>query len=261
MPHAKSAKDAKELKKTMNTASTETMVAAEGFAKKILCGIGDRCVRPAKVFFCDSRKEREGRKEAGELCANASTAVFGQSIHNAFDAVLQMDFTEVDQQPKPPVAQPKLGEQLFAVNFGELLNGFEFNDYLVLDQQVGAEAFVKFQIIVTDGNRNLTLHTQPQFLQFVGERHFIYGLQQSGAGAGVNFERSVKNQFGQFIFGQGSDLVLHRPSGCSCPKRFSRLVSRKGRKGRKGFSETRMNRSAVNQFPPLRPSRPLREVK
>ena len=49
---------------------------------------------------------------------------------------------EVDQQAKPFVGQPQIGQKLLSVNRGENLDRLDLDDYPILDNQVGAESDV-----------------------------------------------------------------------------------------------------------------------
>src|SRR5882757_6415900 len=120
-----------------------------------------------------SRKEREGRKEGGKLSCETATPCFRQSIYDAFDAMFQMNLTEVDQKTKTPVAQAELRKQLFTVNRNQFLHGFKLHNHFFLDEQIGAKAFIEHELVVPNGNRDLSLHTKPLLLQLVGQRYFI----------------------------------------------------------------------------------------
>jgi len=209
-----------------------------------------------------SRKERKGRKEGGKFSSETATPFFGQSVHDAFDAVFQMNLTNADQKAVTPLTQAKLRQHLPAVNRNELLHGFKLHNHFVLDEQIGTKAFIEHEFVVTNGNRNLSLHTKTLFLQLIGQRHFVDGFQQSGPGARVNLEGHVEDDFGNFIFTQRCCLgIFHRMTNCAATGKNSRPASRKDRNGRKGSEWTEASVTRPIYFSPLRPSRPLREAK
>jgi len=56
------------------------------------------------------------------------------------------------------------------MNSGQLFDGLQLHDDLVLDEEVRAKAFVKNKLIVVDGNWDLALDPEALFPQFVGKR-------------------------------------------------------------------------------------------
>jgi hypothetical protein len=62
---------------------------------------------------------------------------FFQSIDDTGNAVLDQRRVEVDQQAKPFVGQPQIGQKLLSVNRREDLDRLDLDDYPILDNQVG----------------------------------------------------------------------------------------------------------------------------
>lgn len=168
-----------------------------------------------------SRKERQGRKEGRKLCCKIAAPGFRQAVDDSLDSVLEADFAEINQQAKVPVAQPKLSEQLFAVNRNQLLHGFELDDDLVLHEQISAETFIERKLVVMDLNRNLTLNSQAPLFQLVRQDDLVNRFEQSRPRLGMNLESGVQNQFGDLIFAKSRDGILHDLRPCRHPSRSS----------------------------------------
>jgi hypothetical protein len=69
---------------------------------------------------------------------------------------------EVDQQTETHVCQSQIGQNLFLVNALSQLDGLDFDDDLLLDDEVGLEGFVETEVFVPDRNRDLTLDLSPR---------------------------------------------------------------------------------------------------
>ena len=89
--------------------------------------------------------------------------------------------SKIDQQPETALAQAELREELFAMSALLIFDGFQFNDGGVLDDEVGAEAFIKCHAAIMDRDRNLALHPQTGVAQMVREQDFINCFQQTGS--------------------------------------------------------------------------------
>src|SRR5207248_6652479 len=83
-----------------------------------------------------------------------------QSVHDSRDAVSNQRYVEVDQQAKPLVSEPEIGQKLLLVDWGEQLNGFDFHDDLFLDHQISPESGIDADILI--GHRNRLLAHLPE---------------------------------------------------------------------------------------------------
>ena len=123
------------------------------------------------------------------LGANSAGQGIGwwQLVGHALQAVLEEYEAEVDQQAEPFVGEAKVGEELFPVHGKVLLDGLQFDDDRILDNKVGAEAFLEFDAIVTDRHRHLATNAQATAFETVTEEDFIDGLEEAGSEIGVQF--------------------------------------------------------------------------
>jgi hypothetical protein len=74
-----------------------------------------------------------------------------EPVNNASDAVFDEGYLEVDEQAKALVGEPEIGQKLLLVDRGEQLDGFDFHDDLVFDDQIGPESGVDADILITTG--------------------------------------------------------------------------------------------------------------
>jgi len=142
---------------------------------------------------------------------------FRETVCDSFDAVLQMNLAEIDQQTQPMTAQPELGQNLFPVNRRERLHRFQFNDDTIARQQIGAEAFVKIQIAVPDRNWHLASHRYARFRKFVGHHGFVDRLQQPRSELRVHSEGRVENNLRNLVLFAHTGLS-QRGAGDSTPR-------------------------------------------
>lgn len=132
-------------------------------------------------------------------------------IRNAFDAVFEKSFAKVDQQTETEVEQPKISEELFAVNRSQFFNRFKLNNEAIVDDQICTKSFVKNQLLIADGNWNLADNAIPTFRQFMGKNHLVNGFKQAGAKSSVNIERRIHNILRYFF-----KLFIHLFASCLC---------------------------------------------
>ena len=69
---------------------------------------------------------------------------------------------EADRQPKALVGEAKIGEKLLLVDREERLDGFDFDDDLVFDDQICAEAGVDTNLLIDRRNRLLAHRVEPR---------------------------------------------------------------------------------------------------
>lgn len=126
-------------------------------------------------------------RRARLLGANSAGQGVGrwQVVGHALEAVLEEDAAEVDQQAKSFVGEAKVGEQLFSVYGKVLLDGLQFDDDRLLDDKVGAEAFLEFDAVVTDWHRYLATDAQAAAFETVTEENFVDGFEEAGPEIGM----------------------------------------------------------------------------
>jgi hypothetical protein len=78
-----------------------------------------------------------------------------QPVDNAGDAVPDRSHVEIDEQAEAFVGQPEIGQKLLLVDWGYQLNGFDCNDDLVFDHQIGPESGVDAEILIDHRDRLL----------------------------------------------------------------------------------------------------------
>ncbi len=187
-----------------------------------------------QVWVISNADDQEGQ-ESKHLACETGTAVFGKPVHNSFDAIFKVDLAEVNQEAQSPIAQPQLGQYLFAVNPKQLLHRFQFDNYASFNQQIGAKSFIKNQFIVTDRNRHLPLDAKALFPQLMREGDFVNAFEQAGASLCVNFERCIENNFRELVFRESTlRNNVHRRADLRSPHQFSSLVSNHITASRKG---------------------------
>src|SRR3974390_210391 len=79
----------------------------------------------------------------------------GKIIDNALQAVLQHGHVKVHEQPDSPIGNPQIGKQLSLVDRQQLINRFDFQDDLILKNQIKPIPTVQVHILVNDGQRFL----------------------------------------------------------------------------------------------------------
>ena len=83
-------------------------------------------------------------------------------INRTSNAILHEGFTEIQQITQPHPCETEVAEQLFLVCIVEILNTLGLYNNLVLNNEVGPEAFIKPDSLVLDGNGNLAFNLKPR---------------------------------------------------------------------------------------------------
>ena len=63
-----------------------------------------------------------------------------QPVDNARDSVFDQRHLEVDQPAKSLVGETEIGQKLLLVDRSDQLDGFDFEDSLIFDDQIGLES-------------------------------------------------------------------------------------------------------------------------
>ena len=119
----------------------------------------------------------------------------GDTLNTVFDQMV----TEVDQEAKSFVHQAQIGQDLFAVHSIKRRDRFYFNDYAVVDDQVGAKAFVERDPFPSNRNRHLPFHEVAVFAQLMRKRDFVYDFEDAWPKFGVQSVSSFDNPSRDFI--------------------------------------------------------------
>ena len=117
---------------------------------------------PSRVFLASLR-----------LCAR----LFFQPIEDTGYAVLDERSIEVDQQAKPFVGQPQVGQKLLSVNRRETFDRFDLDDHPILDNQVRAEPNVDPNRSIDDWDWLLADRSESALSEFIGEHGRIDRFQ------------------------------------------------------------------------------------
>ena len=151
---------------------------------------------------------REGAKRRNK---SKHQTLFGHAIGDALNAVLDQVFAEVDKEPQSLIHQPQIGQDLFAVDRIERDDRFHLHDHEIIDDQVGAEAFVEPDSIPRDRNSYLSFHGVAVFAQFMRKQDFVYDFEDAWPEPGVQAVSSVNDLSRDLILFHTAKLVLLRP--------------------------------------------------
>ena len=127
-------------------------------------------------------------------------------MHDALEAVLKKREAEINQETERFASESEVGEQLLAMHRVVLLGGLEFDDDLMLNDQIGAEALVERDTVETNGNRHLAEDVKTAFLQAMAEEDFVNRLKQSRAKFRMQLVGLIDNDAADFV-------DLHRRGG------------------------------------------------
>jgi hypothetical protein len=129
-----------------------------------------------------------------------------QLVHDTGNAVFDEFLIEIDEQAKLQTSYFEVGKQLFGMNRGDSLDGFDLNDDLLLHDEIGPEAHIHFKLIPKDRNDLLFVHPQTSFSQFVVHDFLINRLEQSWPKLQMNAIGNIDDDPGNFVF-------VHWPRG------------------------------------------------
>ena len=90
-------------------------------------------------------------------------------------------------------AQTQVGQQLLLVDRSDCLDGLQFNDHQVLDNQIGFERLFNVNCFIVDRNGMLIHHLKTTLPQFIKENSLINRLKQSRPESRVDLERSIND--------------------------------------------------------------------
>src|SRR5213082_2643776 len=139
------------------------------------------------------------RKGAKRRNKSKHQRFFRHAIGDALNAVLDHVLAEVDKKAKSFIHQPQIGQDLFAVNRIERSDRFHFHDHAIVDDQVGAKAFVEPDPIPRDRNRYLSFHGVAMFAQFMRKQDFVYDFEDAWTEPSAQAVRCVNDHSRDFI--------------------------------------------------------------
>ena len=157
-----------------------------------------------KVFT----RRREGAKRRNK---SKHQRFFGHAIGDPLNAVLDHVLAEIDEEAESFIHQPQIGQDLFAVNRIEHRDRFYFHDHAIIDDQVGAKAFVEPDPIPRDRNSYLSFHQVAMFAQFMCKQDFVYDFEDAWPEPSVQAVGRVNDHSRDFILFHRVKLVLLLP--------------------------------------------------
>jgi len=128
-------------------------------------------------------------------------------IDDASDAILHECAAEVDQQAQFHVSQPQISEKLLVMNGCDVFDGLEFEQHFVVDDQIAAKAFVKFEVVVNNRDADLRRNLEPTLSQLVSQHFFVNRLKQTRAKSSMNLKAGIDDRLRNFIFGHENSVL------------------------------------------------------
>jgi len=125
-----------------------------------------------------------------------------ETVDDARDAVFNEWHVKVDEQPQALVCETEVSQQLLFMNRRQILDGFHFDDYLVLDDQIRSESGIDADVFINDRYLLLAHDAKTAAAQFVGEDRIVDGFQQARPEGCMDAKGCVDNLFGDGIFRQ-----------------------------------------------------------
>src|SRR5882724_2518439 len=163
------------------------------------------------------------RKAANRRNKSKYQRFFGHTIGDALNAVFDHVLAEINKEAESFIHQPQIGQDLFVVDRIERSDRFHFHDHEIIDDQIGAEAFVEPDPIPRDRNRYLSFHGVAMFAQFMRKQHFVYDFEDAWPEPSVQAVGRVNDYSRDFILFHRAKLVLLLPA-CEA-KNFRAVVS------------------------------------
>jgi hypothetical protein len=157
-------------------------------------------------FFTQRRKgaKRRNQSEYWRLFRHA----VGDTLNTVFDQVV----AKVDQEAQSFVHEAQIRQDLFAVHSIECRDRFYFHNYAVVDDQVGAKAFVEHDPVPGNRYGYLPFHKVTVFAQFMRQRDFIHDFKDARSKCGVQVVGDFDNASRDFIlFHTGKPALLSSP--------------------------------------------------
>jgi len=129
-----------------------------------------------------------------------------QPVDDSRDTVFDQRHVEVDQQAKTLVGETEIGQKLLLVNRGKHLDGFDFDDDLVFDDQIGPESSIDTDVLLDYRNRLLAHRAETPAAQFIRQDGIVNRFQQARAKRRMNAESGIDDLLGNGVLSQASPL-------------------------------------------------------
>ncbi|MEY2536512.1 MAG: hypothetical protein QOG67_252 [Verrucomicrobiota bacterium] len=134
------------------------------------------------------------------------------AVGDALYPVLDQVLAKIDKKAESFIHQSQVGQYLLAVDRVERGNRFHLDDDAIVDDQVGAKAFVESDPIPYDRNRYLSFHRVSMFAQFMRKRNFVYDFEDAWPESAVQAVGSVNDQSRDFILFHAAKSALQVPA-------------------------------------------------
>lgn len=119
--------------------------------------------------------------------------------HNAaVESVLQKRHIEVDQKSEGKTGGLHVTHQLPQMNVVDLVNGLEFHDNQIRDDEV-EHLIAEFDVFVPQGDQTLTVKRYSTPTKLVRHRLFVQTLKQPRPENGMNLDRRTDDGFGHTV--------------------------------------------------------------
>ena len=132
-------------------------------------------------FPAEARRRGGEEKKTGGFFESKSLRLcgklFGESVDAADDSVFEQFFAEVQEVAEFEAGEAEIGLELFLVDGGEAFDGFDFEEHLVGDDDIGTESFVEMDSAEDDVDWNLASDGQASHGEGVGEGDFVNRLE------------------------------------------------------------------------------------
>ncbi len=115
------------------------------------------------------------------------------SIHSTSDTVDKASHIEVDQEANLYSAQLQVGNQLCLVQRDYFLHRFEFNDHLVIHEDINPVSNIEFYFVIDYRQTNLTQCLETSLTNLISQTSLIGRFQQSGTKSTMNFNCGSNN--------------------------------------------------------------------
>jgi hypothetical protein len=134
-----------------------------------------------------------GRREVAE------TFGFGL-FYEAAEAVDEDGGVEVKEEADAAVGEFEIGEDLGVVDFREGVHGFDFDDDVLPNEEVGAVGVFDDDVLVADGAVFLLLKRDAAEGEFVREGALVSGFEKTGAKLLVNLDGGADDGSRESVF-------------------------------------------------------------
>lgn len=131
---------------------------------------------PSRAEPSKPRERKYSRRDAA-----TQRRLFRQTIHGAHYTVFHQRGPEVQEIAQTQVGESEVGLYLFPMYGRDGLDGLEFQNDQILDDEVGAKTFVEDQVAEANRHGNLTLNFQSRLDEKLCQYSFVNRLEQAGS--------------------------------------------------------------------------------